>query len=329
MFTYLIRRILYLIPILICVNVLTFLLFFYVNSPDDIARIQLGQKYIKPEQINHWKQQHGYDLPLFYQSNPKKSGLVAHWTETIFFKKSVRLLAFDFGISDTGQNIAHVIQQRYGPSLLIAIPSLILGVTLYVVSALFLVLLNHRRTLENALLLGCVVLMSISALFYLIFGQFLFATLLRWFPISGYSDGVFGIKFLILPVLTGVIMGIGGTTKWYRTLFIEEIHKDYIRTAYAKGLSDTQVLFRHLLKNSLIPILTGVVAIIPSLFLGSLIMESFFAIPGLGSYTLDAIRAQDFTSVQAMVFLGTLAYLLGLILTDLSYAIFDPRVRLS
>ena len=135
--------------------------------------------------------------------------------------------------------------------------------------------------------------------------------------------------FLILPVLVAVVAGVGGSTRWYRTLFLEEIAKDYVRTARAKGLSDRAVLFRHVLRNGLIPILTGVVVVIPSLFMGSLLLESFFGIPGLGSYTIDAIAAQDFAVVRAMVFLGSVLYLVGLILTDLSYTLVDPRIRLK
>ena len=131
------------------------------------------------------------------------------------------------------------------------------------------------------------------------------------------------------PAIIGVIGGIGSGTRWYRTLFLEEINKDYVRTARAKGLSETRVLFRHVLKNALIPILTGVVVILPLLFMGSLITESFFGIPGLGSYTIDAINSQDFAIVRSMVFLGSVLYILGLLMTDISYTLVDPRVRLS
>jgi peptide/nickel transport system permease protein len=137
------------------------------------------------------------------------------------------------------------------------------------------------------------------------------------------------IKFVILPVTIGVIGGIGAGSRWYRTLFLEEIGKDYVRTARAKGLRESTVLFGHVLKNGMIPILTGAVVVIPSLFLGSLVMESFFGIPGLGSYTIDAIQAQDFAVVRSMVFLGAVLYIVGLLLTDISYTLVDPRVRLS
>jgi peptide/nickel transport system permease protein len=175
----------------------------------------------------------------------------------------------------------------------------------------------------------CVVMMSISGLFYIIGGQYLVSKLLHLVPISGYDTGISAIKFLVLPVIIGVIGGIGSGTRWYRTLFLEEINKDYVRTARAKGLSETVVLFRHVLKNAMIPILTGVVVVLPLLFMGSLITESFFGIPGLGSYTIDAISSQDFAIVRAMVFLGSALYILGLILTDISYTLVDPRVRLS
>ena len=175
----------------------------------------------------------------------------------------------------------------------------------------------------------CVAMMSVSGLFYIIGGQYLFAKVFRLVPISGYGVGLDAWRFLVLPVLIGVVAGIGASTRWYRTIFLEEVGKDYVRTARAKGLSETWVFFRHVLKNALIPILTGVVVVIPSLFMGSLLTESFFGIPGLGSYTIDAIQAQDFAVVRAMVYVGSVLYILGLILTDISYTLVDPRIRFA
>jgi peptide/nickel transport system permease protein len=129
--------------------------------------------------------------------------------------------------------------------------------------------------------------------------------------------------------MIGVIGGIGAGSRWYRTLFLEEMGRDYVRTARAKGLAESVVLFRHVLKNAMIPILTGVVVVIPLLFMGSLLTESFFGIPGLGSYTIDAIQAQDFAVVRSMVFIGSVLYILGLLLTDLSYTLVDPRIKLQ
>ncbi len=323
MIYYIIHRFLYAFPLLMGVNILTFVLFFVVNSPDDMARMQLGQKHITQQAINIWKQQHGYDLPLIW--NEKADNPIA---ETIFYQKSVHLFVFDFGISDSGRNIGADIKQRMWPSLAVALPSLVIGLFVNISLALMIVLFRNTY-LEHLGIMLCVMLMSISGLFYIIGGQFLLSKILLLVPISGFDSGVNGIKFLILPVLIAVISGIGSGVRWYRTLFLEEVEKDYVRTARAKGLSETQVLFKHILKNAMLPILTGIVVILPLLFMGSLLTESFFSIPGLGSYTIDAINRQDFAIVRSMVFLGSVLYIIGLLLTDISYTLVDPRVRLS
>lgn len=325
MWLYLWRRVLQVIPILIGVNVFTFALFFFVNTPDNIANVHLGGKYVTKEARDSWKHEHGYDLPLFY--NAEASGL-HQATETIFYQKSVRLFIFDFGLSDTDRDIKQAIRERYLPSLLIAIPALFLGLLLNIVVALVLIFFKETY-LDTWGIFSCVVLISISGMFYIILGQWVFAKILRMVPISGYVDGFYAAKFLILPVLVSLISGLGPGARWYRAIFLEEYYKDYVRTARAKGLSDFKVLFKHILKNGLIPILTGVVSVLPLLFMGSLLLESFFSIPGLGSYTMDAIHDQDFAIVRVMVFLGTALYILGLILTDISYTLVDPRLRLS
>lgn len=322
---YMIRRIFYAIPILLGINIITFTLFFMVNSPDDMARMQLGQKHIKPEAIEHWKAQRGYDLPLFY--NPQSSG-VQKLTETLFFQKSMRLFVFDFGTSDAGRDISHDISQRMWPSLAIAVPVLIFGMLANILFAMMMAFFRSTYLDLSGVIL-CIILMSISTMFYIIGGQYVFGKVLRLVPISGYEDGVLGIKFVALPVLVAIISGLGAGSRWYRTLFLEEMGKDYVKTARAKGLTEVRVLFRHVLKNAMLPILTGVVVIIPSLFMGSLVLESFFGIPGLGSYIIDAIQQQDFAIVRAMVYLGSILYIIGLILTDISYTFVDPRVRMT
>ena len=323
MLTYILRRLLYAIPVLIGVNLITFALFFVVNSPDDMARMQLGGKRVTAEAIAKWKTERGYDKPLFI--NAEASG-AAKVTDTIFFSKSARLFVGDFGRAEDGRDIAREITHRMGPSLAIAVPTFVLGLFVTVSLALLLVLFRATAFDLTAVVL-CVALMSVSGLFYIIGGQYLISKLWRLVPISGYSEGLGAWKFLILPVLIGVVSGIGSSTRWYRTIFLEEIGKDYVRTARAKGLSEITVLFRHVLQNAMIPILTGVVVVIPLLFMGSLLTESFFGIPGLGSYTIDAIAAQDFAVVRAMVFIGSVLYIVGLILTDISYTVVDPRIR--
>ena len=325
MMAYIIRRALYAIPILIGVNIITFVLFFVVNSPEDMARMHLGMKRVTPEAIQKWKQEHGYDRPLLYNSSaPGLKSL----SDTIFFEKSVKLFQFEFGSSDSGRDIGYDIGQRMWPSLAIAIPTLIVGLSINITFAL-LIAFFRATYIDYWGVVLCVIMMSISALFYIIGGQYIASKLLHLVPISGYDTGLGAVKFLILPVIIGIIGGIGSGTRWYRTLFLEEINKDYVRTARSKGLSESRVLFQHVLKNAMIPILTGVVVILPLLFMGSLITENFFGIPGLGSYTIEAISRQDFAIVRAMVFLGSVLYIIGLILTDISYTLVDPRVRLS
>jgi len=325
MLSYIIRRVLYAIPILIGVNLLTFTLFFVVNTPDDMARIHLGVKRVTPEAIAKWKREHGYDKPLLWNGGAEGK---AKLTDTIFFDKSVGMFAFRFGRSDEGRDIAHDIKTRMWPSLAIALPVFLVGLAVNITFAL-LIAFFRATYIDFAGVVLCVAMMSISGLFYIIGGQYLVSKLWHLVPISGFDSGINAWKFLILPAAVGVIGGIGSGTRWYRTIFLEEIGKDYVRTARAKGLSELRVLFRHVLKNAMIPILTGAVVVIPLLFMGSLITESFFGIPGLGSYTIDAINAQDFAIVRAMVFLGSVLYIVGLILTDISYTLVDPRIRLE
>lgn len=325
MLAYIIRRLLYAIPILIGVNLLTFTLFFVVNSADDMAVSQLGEKYVTPEAIEAWKKKNGYDLPLFI--NGDQTGTAA-LTETIFFSKSVRLFVFDFGRSESGRDITTDVSTRMWPSLAVALPTFVVGIWVNICVAL-LVVMFHATKLDRWAVFLFVVLMSISYLFYIIGGQYLVAKTWKLVPISGFHTEGQVWRFLILPVLVGVVAGIGSGARWYRTLFLEEANQDYVRTARAKGASEIRILFRHILPNALIPILTGVVVVIPSLFMGSLLIESFFGIPGLGSYMLDAIRSQDFAIVRSMVFIGSILYIVGLILTDISYTWADPRVRLN
>ena len=325
MIAYIVRRTLYAIPILIGVNLLTFIIFFVVNTPDDMARIQLGVRRVTPDAIEKWKAERGYDKPKFF--NDKARG-VDRLTDTIFFEKSVRLFVFDFGNADDGRSIRHEIVTRMWPSLALQLPVFVLGLIAYVSFALLMAFFRGTYLDFGGVVL-CVAMMSISGLFYIIGGQYLFSKVWQLVPISGYSGGLDAWKFLVLPAAIGLVAGTGSGARWYRTVFLEEMGKDYVRTARAKGLAETAVMFKHVLKNGMIPILTGVVVVIPTLFMGALIMESFFGIPGLGSYTIDAIQGQDFSIVRSMVFLGSVLYILGLLMTDISYTLVDPRVRFS
>ena len=325
MLAYITRRVLYALPILLGVNVITFVLFFVVNSPDDMARLHLGSKHVTAQAVHDWKAERGYDKPLLW--NGDAAGM-AQATDTIFYRNTVKLFLFKFGQSDSGRDIAYDISQRMVPSLVVTLPVFVLELLLTISFALCIAMLRGTYFDTWAVVL-CVAMMSVSSLFYIIGGQFLFGKVLRLVPISGFDGGSAALKFILLPVLVSVIAGLGYGTRWYRTLFLEEINRDYVRTARAKGLSERAVLFKHVLRNALIPILTGVVVILPTLFIGNLIIEAFFGIPGLGSYTIEAIQSQDFAIVRAMVFLGSVLYIVGLILTDISYTLADPRVRLE
>ena len=444
MTAYVIRRCLYAIPTLVGVNVIVFMLFFFVNSPDDMAREHSGRKRVTPDQIDAWKRQHSLDLPYFYNGGWRRIGsltankeenkaefrtagageyaliveapgaakeaqertvrlacsapqrlvlppdfdadgkltlppstesrrlrfriappaqaeqaggepprltlelgvrspaptnrvllegkgaisLGARFTQTIFYQRSVKMLFFSYGKSDDGKDIAAEISNRMWPSLAIALPLLVLGLIVDV----FLSMLSafYRGTyLDRWGVVLCVVLMSISGLFYIMGGQVVLSKILCLVPISGYEYGSDALKFIALPVFIMAVAGIGGGVRFNRTIFLEEVNKDYVRTARAKGMPERRVLFIHVLKNAMLPILTGVVAHLPLLFTGNLLLESFFAIPGMGSFTIDALQRQDFAVVQAMVCLGSFLYIVGLVLTDISYTLFDPRVRLE
>ena len=327
MLNYLVRRTLYGVLILIGVNLATFFLFFTVNTPDDMARLNIGGKRVTQELIEKWKGERGYDKPLYW--NAAKPGS-EQLTETIFWERSVSLFTLRFGRADSESagDIGDEVTRRMWVSIQLALPIFILQVIASVSFALLLVMFRHTR-LDLAGVVLCVVMLSISALFYIIVGQFLFARVLKLVPISGYAGGLDALRFLVLPVLLSVLARLGAEARLYRAMFLEEIGKDYVRTARAKGLSETVVMFRHVLRNAMIPIITSAGGYLPYVFMGSLVFESFFGIPGLGAYVIEAIGKQDFAIVRTMVFVGSLLYIASYILIDVAYTWVDPRVRLA
>ena len=327
MLSYLMRRVFYGVLVLLGVNLATFVLFFTVNTPDDMARLNLGGKRVTQEAIEKWKVERGYDKPLYV--NDKAQG-TAKLTETIFWERSVSLFALRFGRADgeSAGDIGHEVGARMGVSLQMALPLFVLQVIASTAFALLLVMFRHSR-LDFWGVVACVLMLSISSLFYIIVGQYLFSRVLKLAPISGYAPGLDAIKFLALPILLSLIARVGGEARLYRAMFLEETAKDYVRTARAKGLAEQVVLFRHVLRNALIPIITSAGGYLPYVFLGSLVFESFFGLPGLGAYVIEAIGKQDFAIVRTMVFIGSLLYIATYILIDLAYSWADPRVRLG
>ena len=290
MIAYIFRRLMYGALILIGVNVFTFVLFFAVNTPDDMARLAIGGQRVSTDAVEKWKADRGYDKPLFL--NTEASGL-NKYTDTIFYQRSVPLLKFDFGASDEGRDIGREIGVRMWPSLALAIPTFILGLLVSIAFSLLLVFFRSTR-LDFWGVVLCVFMLSISGLFYIIAGQWLFSKILRLVPYSGFAWGWDAIKFLALPILVAIISRLGPEARFYRSLFLEEIGKDYVRTARARGLSERIVLFKHVLRNAMLPILTGTVSALPLLFMGSLIAESFFGHPGLGGFPTHSSGAHTF-----------------------------------
>ena len=324
---FLIRRLWYALFVLLGVNLLTFFLFFTVNTPDDMARLNIGGKRVTQEQIDKWKAERGYDRPLYW--NGAESGS-EKLTRTVLWERSVSLMALQFGRSDSTRSvdIGYEVKTRMWVSLQLALPLFVLQLIASVAFSLLLVFFRHSRIDFWGVVL-CVVMLSISSLFYIIVGQFLFSRVLRLVPISGYAPGLDALRFLILPVLLSLLSHLGTEARLYRAMFLEEIGKDYVRTARAKGLSELRVLGCHVLRNALMPIVTSAGSYLPYVFLGSLVFESFFGIPGLGAFVIEAISGQDFAIVRSMVFLSALLYIGSYLVIDLLYSVIDPRVRLA
>lgn len=315
---YVIRRLLYGVGVVLGVLFLLFILFFAVTKPEDIARRALGEK-ASPEVIEQWKVNHGYDRPLWPWQD---------WDDNLLFDHYRKMLTFEFGLSDADDSpIIDRIAAGMGPSLALTVPLLSLG--LFVAIPLSLLVAFFRETyIDRMGVFVCVLAMSVSMLLYIIGAQFLIGKILRWYPISGFDPTLLMMpRFLALPIIVGLLGGVGGDVRFYRTVFLEESSRDFVRTARAKGASESRIMTRHILRNALIPILTNIVLAIPFLFTGSLLLEAFFGIPGLGSITVDAIAANDFATLRTMVFIGSLLLIVGQIATDLSYGLVDPRVR--
>jgi peptide/nickel transport system permease protein len=318
---YIIRRTAYGFFVVLGVLLLLFALFFLYAEPIEMARRAVGEK-APPEVLEQWVVNHGYAKPTWW--NPEEPG------DTMIADHFRSMLTFDFGRSDSDDSpILGRIRSGMWPSLTLTLPLFALGLVLGVGLSLFVAYFRETYIDRMGVVL-CVLGMSLSILLYIIGGQFLIGKLLRWFPISGFdpSPGVM-LRFLALPVLVGLAEGLGGSIRFYRTVFIEETGRDYVRTARAKGCGDGRIMSRHVLHNAMIPILTRVVVSIPFLFQGSLLLESFFGIPGLGSMMVDAINGNDFATLRAMVFIGALLFIGAQIVTDIAYTLVDPRVRLS
>lgn len=311
MIPYLSRRLLYTIPILLGVALIIFCLFNLVGG--DPTYQMLG-KHASQAQIQELRHELGLDQSRVLQ----------------FVDYLKQIVSFDFGRSyATKQRISEMILNGIPASLSLAIPAFVVETILSLVIAL-LVSYFRGSLFDRVVVVMCVMGMSISSLAYILFGQYFFAYWLGLFPISGYDQDLFlRFKYVALPATIWVVVSIGINVRVFRTFMLDEVNQDYVRTARAKGLSEKFVLFKHVLKNALIPVITYVVIQIPFLITGSFLLESFFGIPGLGSITIDAIHNSDFPVIKAMTTIETLLFIFGNLLTDMLYSVVDPRVRLK
>jgi peptide/nickel transport system permease protein len=324
MLGYLIRRLLLAVPTVIGVCLVTFLLFNVFASPEAIARKQLGKNPTE-KQVKAWVTAHGMDKPVFFNFRPGKDGSL-HPFDSRFWDHMRELLLFQFPRSDyLHEPVSALLKEKIVPSLTITVPAFLLSILVTLPIALFIA--YYRGTyIDRLALFLCVILMSIVILNYIIVGQYLLAVVFKYFPIYGYSFGAGAWKFVLLPVILAVAAGLGGGVRFYRTVMLNEVRADYVRTAMAKGVSEERVLFRHVLKNAMIPILTVTVLSIPFLITGSLLLEMYFGIPGMGNLMLNAINNHDYPVIRTLVYIYSLLYIAGSILTDLSYTLVDPRV---
>ena len=306
MLKYALKRLLELVPTTFGIIVLTFLLFNVVGGSP--AQVILGKNATK-ESIAAFNRKYGYDLPLHRQ----------------FTKFCADLAHGDFGVStEADEPVLDVLKRGVGPSLSLTAPILVGGTALGLALAMLCAAWRGGR-FDRAVLVGSTVLMSVNYVVWVLAGQFIFAFRLRLFPVWGYESAF----YLALPALIGIVSGLGVDVRFFRTAILDEIYKPYVRTARMKGVPEWRVLFVHVLRNSLIPIVTYVSLSIPYLFTGSLMLESFFGIPGLGSVSINAIHSSDMAVIRAVVVLGALLYQGVNLATDLLYAWLDPRVRLA
>ena len=305
MLKYIAKRLAEVIPTTVGILLLTFVLFNVVGG--SLAEVILG-KSATAESIAAFNHKWGYDQPLVVQ----------------FVRFIGGLCKGDFGYSIENQEpVIEVLKRGVGPSLSLTVPILLGGVVIALMLAM-LAAAHRGRAVDKAVLVGSTILMSVNYVVWVLAGQFFLSYKAGLFPVWGYRNAF----YLALPVLIGIFSSLGTDVRFFRTAILDELYKPYVLTARAKGLSMPVIMTRHVLRNALIPVVTYVSLSIPYLFTGSLLLESFFGIPGLGNVSINAIHSADMAVVRAVVVLGALLYQFVNLVTDVLYAALDPRVRL-
>ncbi len=312
MTTYIIRRLLYTIPVVFGVLVLTFTLFTVVGG--DIS-VEIAGKDASRQTIEEIRQEYGLNKPLFFS---RDSQFVSH------FKNA---LTFNFGRARDRELVIDKIKRGVGPSLALTVP-IFFGVVIISVCLSLVVAFVRGTVWDVAAVVICVVGMSIPYLSFILFGQYFLAYKWGFFPVF-FSSELSMARNVALPVLIGIAAGLGGNLRFYRTVMLDQMQNDYVRTAFAKGLTRRRVLFKHVLKNAMIPVITRVVLAIPFLFLGSLLLERFFGIPGIGYLMVEAIGSRDYFVIGAMTYIGAILFVVFNLITDICYVLVDPMVCLQ
>ena len=310
--TYIIRRLVYTIPVVTGVLLLTFFLF---NVAGGDMSIEIAGKNADAETIAEIRHEYGWDKPLILSWD---SQFIDH------FKKA---LTFRFGRARDRELVIDKIKRGIGPSLALTIP-MFFGVVVISVSLALIVAFVRGTMWDFSVVLICVAGMSLPYLSFILFGQYFPAYKWGWFPVY-YSPDMSPAQYIALPVLIGITAGLGSSLRFYRTVMLDEMQSDYVRTAFAKGLTTRKVLFKHVLKNAMIPIITRVVLAIPFLFLGSLLLERFFGIPGIGYLMVEAVGSRDYPVINAMTYISAVLFVFFNLLTAVWYALVDPRVSLE
>jgi peptide/nickel transport system permease protein len=312
MSAYIVRRLWQMLPTLLGVVLLVFALFNWVGG--DPAYLLAG-KISNPEQIENIRRQLGVDQPYYVQL----------W---IFIKQ---IATGDFGVSwATNERVSEIFATRLGPSLTVLVPLLVID-TLLAMAAAMLVAYVRGSLTDRLVMIGCTVGQSVSILVYIIVLQYVFAYELGWFPVQGWGNGIAEnlFKYSLLPIIVGVVVSVAPDTRLYRSFFLDEINQDYVRTARAKGMSETRVMWVHVLRNASIPIITNVMIQLPGLLAGAFLIERFFSIPGIGREVILAVERSDFPVIKAVTIYVAIATMCINLLADLLYRAVDPRVQLK
>jgi len=319
---YIVRRVLWTIPILLGVMLITFSLFSLLAA--DPAR-QYAGKFATPEVLQAVRVKMGLDKPRWLNVSALREGRIADAFDSQFF--DVMLFRFPESMRWEAP-LWELIKRKAPASMMIQVPAFIITLGLQLALALYVAFRRGRRS-DHLITFLSVLGMSVPALSVYILAQWLFGQQLEWFPVAGWEKGIHAIRFAALPILLSVLMSLGGGVRFYRTVMLEEVSADYVRTARAKGVAERDVMFTHVMRNAMIPIITSTVTALPGLVLGALLLERIFQIPGLGNLMVEAIGNNDRSVVMGMTYVLSIAYCVLLLVSDLCYAWVDPRVRLK